>query len=718
MHALPLPLTKEVALIGGGHTHALLLRSWGMNPLPGARLTVINPCATAPYTGMLPGFVAGHYPRDALEIDLVRLARFAGARMIFGHVTGIDRTERTLSIEGRAPVAYDVASLDIGITSDMPEIPGFSEHGIAAKPLGPFATRWTRHVEQGGGPVTVIGAGVGGTELAMAMRHVLGSDEVRVVEADVPLAGMARPSRAKLLAELTRQGIELVQNNRVSEVLPDAVILDDGRELPTKLTVAAAGARPFPWLEETGLDLTDGFVTVGETLRSTKDPAIFAVGDCAHLGHAPRPKAGVFAVRAAPVLTANLRAAVSGTELSAFRPQSHYLKLVSLGRKSALADKWGMRATGDWVWRWKDRIDRVFMDKLNTLPEMKAPKLPGTRAEGVDLALGPKPLCTGCGSKIGSGVLDSVLADLPEHDRADVELGPGDDAAILGTGGTRQVVTTDHLRAFSNDPWLFTRITALHALGDVWAMGAEPQAAFAQVTLPPMAENLQRSWLFEIMHAASEVFQGAGAALAGGHSTIGAEMVIGFTVTGLTRGKAITLAGAQAGHALLLTRPIGSGTILAGEMAGDANGDDVAAALQTMATSQGDAARLLASCASAMTDVTGFGLAGHLGRMAEASGLTARITLEEVPVYGGAEALCAAGTRSSIWPANRATASIELRDGSRGDLLFDPQTAGGLLAALPPDDSGAVLRAVRDMGHDARIVGAFEPESEVKVRVD
>lgn len=718
MHALPLPLTKEVVLIGGGHTHALLLRSWGMNPLPGARLTVINPCATAPYTGMLPGFVAGHYSRHALEIDLVRLARFAGARMIFGHVTGIDRTERALTIEGRAPVAYDVASLDIGITSDMPEIPGFSEHGIAAKPLGPFATRWARHLEQGGGPVTVIGAGVAGTELAMAMRHSLDSGEIRIVEADVPLVGIARPSRARLLAELSRQGIELIQNSQVSDVLPGAVVLDDGRELPTKLTVGAAGARPFHWLEATGLDLKDGFVTVGTTLQSTKDPAIFAVGDCAHLEHAPRPKAGVFAVRAAPVLTANLRAAVSGTELSAFRPQSHYLKLVSLGRKSALADKWGLRATGDWVWRWKDRIDRVFMDKLNTLPAMKAPDLPGARAEGVDLALGPKPLCTGCGSKIGSGVLDSVLADLPEHKRADVELGPGDDAAILGTGETRQVVTTDHLRAFWNDPWLFARISALHALGDVWAMGAEPQAAFAQVTLPPMAEDLQRSWLFEIMHAASEVFRDAGAALAGGHSTIGAEMVIGFAVTGLTRGKATTLAGARAGHTLLLTRPIGSGTLLAGEMAGDAKGDDVAAALRTMATSQGDAARLLADRASAMTDVTGFGLAGHLGRMAEASGLTARITLEDIPVYDGAEALCAAGTRSSIWPANRAAASIDLRDGGRGDLLFDPQTAGGLLAALPPDDANAVLRKVRDMGHDAKVIGAFETGGVVKVRVD
>ncbi|MXY34216.1 MAG: selenide, water dikinase SelD [Boseongicola sp. SB0664_bin_43] len=718
MHALPLPLTKEVVLIGGGHTHALLLRSWGMNPLPGARLTVINPCATAPYTGMLPGFVAGHYRRDALEIDLVRLARFAGARMIFGHVTGIDRTERALSIKGRAPVAYDVASLDIGITSDMPELPGFSEHGIAAKPLGPFATRWTRHLEQGEGPVTVIGGGVAGTELAMAMRHVLGSDEIRVVEADVPLAGIGRHSRAKLLAELSRQGIELIQNNRVSQVLPDAVVLDDGRELPTKLTVGAAGARPFPWLENTGLDLKDGYVTVGATLQSTKDPAIFAVGDCAHLEHAPRPKAGVFAVRAAPVLTANLRAAVSGTELSAFRPQSHYLKLVSLGRKTALADKWGMRATGDWVWRWKDRIDRVFMDKLNALPKMKTADLPGVHAEGVDLALGPKPLCTGCGSKIGSGVLDSVLADLPEHHRADVELGPGDDAAILGTGETRQAVSTDHLRAFWNDPWLFARISALHALGDVWAMGAEPQAAFAQVTLPPLAEDLQRSWLFEILHAASEVFRDAGASLAGGHSTIGAELVIGFAVTGLTRGKAITLAGAQVGHALLLTRPIGSGTILAGEMAGDAKGDDVAAALRTMATAQGDAARLLAGCASAMTDVTGFGLAGHLGRMAEASGLTARITLQEIPIYEGAESLCVAGTRSSIWPANRAAASIAFRNGDRGDLLFDPQTAGGLLAALPPDDTNAVLRTVRDMGHDARIIGTFESRSEVTVQVD
>ena len=144
MHALPLPLTHEVALIGGGHAHALLLRNWGMAPVAGARLTLINPTPTASYTGMLPGFVAGHYTRDELEIDLVRLARFAGARMIFGRVTGIDRDTRQIQIEGRAPISYDLASFDIGITSDMPDLPGFTDHGTPAKPLGLFANRWTR----------------------------------------------------------------------------------------------------------------------------------------------------------------------------------------------------------------------------------------------------------------------------------------------------------------------------------------------------------------------------------------------------------------------------------------------------------------------------------------------------------------------------------------------------------------------------------------------
>jgi selenide,water dikinase len=247
---------REVVLIGGGHAHALLLRRWGMNPVPGARLTLINPAATAPYTGMLPGFVAGHYTREALEIDLVRLARYAGARMVFGYVTGIDRDAKRLSVEGRPDVAYDIASLDIGITSDMPEIPGFTDHAIAAKPLGPFAARWQAFVEnEHKGPVTVIGGGVGGVELALAINHrltCLGTpNPVTVVEANTLLAGTSQATAEKLRSALQAAGIQIIEGTAPIEVHSDHIVLTGGQRVSSNFTVGAAGARPFPWLAET-----------------------------------------------------------------------------------------------------------------------------------------------------------------------------------------------------------------------------------------------------------------------------------------------------------------------------------------------------------------------------------------------------------------------------------------------------------------------------------
>ncbi len=175
---IDIPLTRDLVLIGGGHAHALVMRRWGMKPLPGARLTVINPGPTAPYTGMLPGHVAGHYSRDDLDIDLVRLARFCGARLIDGAVDALDADARVMHIEGWGDLKYDVASLDVGITAEMPEIEGFADHGTGAKPLGQYANRWRaflRAVEVGdtAPEVAVIGGGVAGVELSLAMAHAL-----------------------------------------------------------------------------------------------------------------------------------------------------------------------------------------------------------------------------------------------------------------------------------------------------------------------------------------------------------------------------------------------------------------------------------------------------------------------------------------------------------------------------------------------------------------
>ncbi|GGH59328.1 selenide, water dikinase SelD [Frigidibacter albus] len=708
-----LPLTRDLVLIGGGHAHALVLRMWAMDPLPGVRVTLISPDPTAAYSGMLPGHVAGHYPRAALQMDLVQLARHAGARLILGRAEGIDRVGGRVHVPDRPPVGYDICSIDIGITSDMPSLPGFAENAHPAKPLDGFADAWEAFAAGGEGPVAVIGAGVAGVELALAAAHRLGPGAgVTLIEAGpqaLPLLGDG--ARARLLAHLDRLGVQLLTGSPAAAVEPDAVLLQDGRRIASHFTLGAAGTQPQAWLTETGLHLTGGFVTVGPTLQSITDPAIFAAGDIAHLSHAPRPKAGVFAVREAPVLLHNLRKVLAGRRgLRRYRPQRDYLKLISAGSRHAVADKFGLPLDGAWLWHWKDRIDRRFMAMFQDLPPMPAPPLPARVAAGVsDQMAGGKPMCGGCGAKVGQADLRAALAGLPAPRRADVLSGPGDDAAVLAHGGLRQVITTDHVRAFTEDPWLLARITAHHAMGDIWAMGARPQAALAQVILPRMSPALQARTLAEIMAAASEAFGAAGADVVGGHTSLGAELTVGFTVTGLTEAEPIGQSGARPGDALVLTRPLGTGVILAAEMQRAAPGAVVAGALAQMARPQAAAAALLAPHAHAMTDVTGFGLAGHLVGMLEASGVAARISLAAVPLLPGAEALAAAGHGSTLLPMNKAVAArMVFAKGPRADLLFDPQTAGGLLAAVPAGQAEALLAELIAAGEPTAIIGHIE----------
>jgi selenide,water dikinase len=379
-----------------------------------------------------------------------------------------------------------------------------------------------------------------------------------------------------------------------------------------------------------------------------------------------------------------------------------------------VADKWGLRLDGPQVWRWKDRIDRRFMAQFNDLPVMPPAPLPATHAAGLKEALGTKPLCGGCGAKVGAADLAAALGQLPAPVRPDVLSGPGDDAAVLTHAGGVQVITTDHVRAFTLDPWLLARITAIHAMGDIWAMGARPQATLAQVTLPRLAPRMQAATLREIMAAASDVFREAGADVVGGHTSVGAELTVGFTVTGLA-GRAVTKGGARPGDALILTKPIGTGVILAAEMAGARLpdmllGEVVAGALASMARSSAHAAAVLAPQAHAMTDVTGFGLAGHLAEMLRASGCGARVSLAAVPVLTGAGALLAAGHESTLAAANRAAVAglVHCDDSPRAALLFDPQTAGGLLAAVPGDDAEGLVAELRAAGEEAAIIGRVE----------
>ena len=699
------PLTTDIVLIGGGHAHALVLRMWAMKPVPGARLTVIDPRPVAPYTGMLPGHVSGHYSADDIGIDLVRLARFAGARIVLEAVDHIDAAAKVIRAGGRQ-IGYDIASIDIGITGHLPQVEGFSDHGVPVKPFVSYAAAWQRYLEGAKGPVAVIGGGLGGVELALSMKHRIGAaGEVRVIGRS-GLVGVGPALRSRLEAEMARAGIEMVTGTAV-RVTGTEVELSGGQTVPAMLTVGAGGATPQPWIAGTGLPVTDGFVDVGPTLQVVGQDDLFAAGDCAHLTHDPRPKAGVYAVRAASVLLHNLRARATGGALRDFRPQRRFLRLVSLGGKRAVAEKWPalpVAPSGGLIWRWKDHIDRRFMQRLTDLPDMAPPPVPSGAATGVADILQSAPLCAGCGSKVGAGVLSDVLAGLPQISRPDVETGPGDDAAVVRIGEARQVLTTDHLRTFTDDPGLMARIAAQHALGDVRAMGAKAQSALAQIILPRGSDRVQRRMMEEIMTAAAEVFASEGAVILGGHSTMGAELTIGFTVTGLCDDDPITVGGAHEGDALILTGKIGTGVLLAAEMQGKARGADIAALWSAMAAGPGPVSQVL-SGAHAMTDVTGFGLAGHLMAICRASDLGAEIVTEAVPIFDGAEAASEAGVRSTLYEANVANAPVFGPTTARTTLLHDPQTAAGFLAAVDPAKADTLIASLRDSGVTATRIG-------------
>ncbi|MDO9502864.1 selenide, water dikinase SelD, partial [Falsiroseomonas sp.] len=494
----------------------------------------------------------------------------------------------------------------------------------------------------------------------------------------------------------------------VVRVAPDALWLADGHALPCDAAIWATGAAPPGWLEASGLArCPQGFVAVDAALRSLSHPSVFAAGDLASVLPHPRPRAGVFAVRQGAPLAQNLHRVLAGQAPRPFRPQRRHLALVSTG-DTAIADWGGAVANGRWALRLKDAIDRRWIGMQDRMPAMPKPPAPAA----------PSPMrCGGCGAKLAAPVLARVLAALPRAAASPAivtGLDAPDDAALLRlptAPGRLLVQTVDMFRAPVDDPFLFGRIAATHALGDIAAMGAEPRVALAIAALPPAAEAVQEADLLAMLRGGQMVLEAEGARLVGGHTAEAAEAMLGFAITGEVAADApLRRGGLRPGDVLILTKPLGTGTLLAAAMAGAARADWVDAALRQMQLSPFPAARLLAAHgATACADVTGFGLLGHLLELLRASGAAARLDPEAVPALEGAEAMLAAGHLSTLDPGNRAAALPDLMGSTpRLGLLLDPQTAGGLLAGIPAARAGACLAALRAAGSMAAAIAVVE----------
>ena len=741
MRESSVPVVKDLVLIGGGHTHVAVLKRFGMHPVAGVRLTLITRDVHTPYSGMLPGLVAGHYDFDDAHIDLAPLSRFAGARFYHQAVVGLDLDRRQVICDGRPPVPYDLLSINIGSTPSLRAVPGAAGVVVPVKPISTFVERWERlraRVASARGPVRigVVGAGAGGVELILAVQHSLhrvldGLGRVEAPEfhlfgaSDTILATHNRGMRRRLERVLRERGVRVHLGQTVTSVSDGAIRCANGTTVAVDeiLWVTQAGAAP--WLREAGLDVDEsGFVCVDDTLQSTSHTGVFAAGDVAAAVNHPREKAGVFAVRQGPPLAANLRRVLLGRSPRPFRPQRRFLTLVSTGGRHAVGSRGPWSFEGAVIWRWKDWIDRRFMAKYRDLPAMAAGSSPavepGLASPEVLREISTAAMrCGGCGSKVGATPLDRVLEQLQPVQRDDVLVGldaPDDAAVVTVPPGKALVRTVDAFRAIVNDPFVFGQITANHCLGDIFAMGADAQTALAIATVPFGLDTKVEDTLVQLLSGAVAVLNDAGAALVGGHTSEGAELALGLSLTGLVDpGAVLRKTGLRPGDRLVLTKGVGTGTLFAAEMRMRAKGRWIAGAITSMRQSSRAAAAVLRGYgATACTDVTGFGLLGHLVEMTRASGVDVRLALASVPVLDGALETSGVGLLSSLHPHNvrlrRAVADVERAAlDPRYPLLYDPQTAGGLLAGVPGDRADACVDDLRAQGYfQAAVIGVVE----------
>ncbi|MEB3306894.1 MAG: selenide, water dikinase SelD [Cyanobacteriota bacterium] len=694
-------LREHLVLAGGGHSHALVLRIWAMNPQrrPKAWITLVNRRSTALYSGMVPGLVAGLYERREAAIDLRRLADLAGVSFVEAEITAVNLPRQQLELQGRAPLRFDWLSLDLGavVDGEPPAGGGSAREPLPVKPLEPFL-QWCEATPAAPG-VLVQGSGAAAVEIALALKARGLHPELHTKPGGLSLGS----TRANRLLErvLLQAGVSLQRAGASSGI--------------GGVRIACTGSRAPAWLAGSGLPVDSrGRVLTTRTLQVEGQPRLFASGDCGVVARDPRPPSGVWAVRVAAALAGNLERALQGQPLHPWRPQRLALQLLGDGgvqgppRAVAL---WGPLAFGPsrWLWRWKDWIDRRFMQRFQSLqpPPSMAPAAPMA--------------CRGCAAKLAAQPLEEALGRLAQGPPAAAE-----DAALVAepAHGELWLQSVDGFPALLSDPWLNGRLTALHACSDLWASGARVSSAQAVVTLPVLAGALQADLLHQSLAGVLSVLEPLEARLLGGHTLeardalpVGPGMPcpglgLSLTINGRApRGRCWPKGPLKPGWALILSRPIGSGVLFAAATAGQAQPEWLDHALGVMQQSQAPLLELLAAhgCV-ACTDITGFGLLGHLGEMLDG---TTAVTLlaEAIPALPGALELLAAGQASSLAPANsRALALLQgpvQLVGNAADrqavegLLIDPQTCGPLLAAVPEEKAEAALEALRRGGFEA-----------------
>ncbi|MCK5829327.1 MAG: selenide, water dikinase SelD [Methylococcales bacterium] len=727
------PIFKDLVFVGGGHSHALVLRKWAMNPLPGVRITLVSPQTMTPYSGMLPGLISGHYSFAQTHIDLVKLSLWANIRFIQDSVTGIDTETNTLQLKNHPAIEFDLVSIDIGSTPNQ-QIEGSAEFAIPIKPISGFYQRW-KLIQQKAQQakiksLSVVGGGAGSVEVIMAIAFNLKSVDSSlqyhlVTSSEHILSGYNRSVVNRVKQQFKQMDIKIHTSSRVKKLSQGVIHCHNADSIKTDEIIWCTQASGSHWLKNSPLECDDaGFMKVRQTLQSLHYDHIFAAGDIANMVADPRPKAGVYAVRQAKTLFDNLRAVLLNQSLADYKPQGGFLSLLALGDKQATGSKSFFSFSGDWVWRWKDSIDVKFMNQFHQLPILSMSSNITIYPELIDDAEkteqhDPLKRCAGCGAKIGADILQQALNEVLGEKYYQPQ-----DAVQISQQAEIIYQSVDALKAPIQDPWLFGKIAVNHALSDLYAMNLKPESAQVLISLPYAGSKVQKRQLKTLIQGISTQLDTLQCRFIGGHTSEASELSVGLVVNGVQDKKPLFhKQGLNPGDKLVLSKPLGTGVILAAAMQDECEGDIFNQAVSSMLQSNDEAAKVLSKLnIKACTDITGFGLLGHLNELCLASDCAVSLNLNAIPFLPGVEALALKNIKSSLYSQNRQIFKTMEWPGSitqqaRFNLLFDPQTSGGLLAGIP---SNIYAELGHDFHHQFYTIGKVNMpnDSTLKIRIE
>ncbi len=704
-------------LAGAGTSHLKFLMELARRPIPGLRVTLVSRDSRIAYSAMLPRYLAGDCRLSELQIDLPAVCMGLGVDFVLGEIAALDSKGRRLEIAGRATLTFDAVSLALGAEPAGQEAflghPGF----IPVKPLEQLLARLDARsgvIGQSGMKVAIAGAGASGCEIALALRRRWPAVTLVLFQAEAEiLPNGPAAARARLREALSRARIDVRCGVRVTGARGDRLELGGEASEPFAAVVLAVSDGIAPVIARLGLPREPtGHLRVERNLLVEGESRVFATGDCVAFPRLPSVvRNGVYAVRQGECLYASARAMVAGAPLPVYRPATRALTLLNLADGTALAIYGGRAAGGRWARRWKDSIDRRWVGAFR--------QMGGSDAGGAAMP------CAGCGAKVPGEILSRALSELapaPAEGRILVGAAEREDAAVHVPPPDRVAIqTVDFFPAFIDEPELFGRLTAHHALSDVYAMNGKPLSALALCQIPPgdaQAEVLQR-----LLRGAQTVLHACGADLSGGHTIQGDTLALGFAVTGYGERDALFHKRAlRSGDVLILVKPVGSGALLASLMREQGRAEWFARLFRELDVSNAAAAQIFAAAGvRACTDITGFGLAGHLREMIALSPWQIRLRMADIPLFEGFEAVTAGGIASTLAPANEQAVRPWLRGGPAGASLFDPQTCGGLVGAVVPSQVEPTLRALWQAGYpQARAIGdvtAATPGEEATIRL-